>query len=850
MLKPGVTPEQRRRKPTVNARQVTKHGDNANKLVLSVFDFIRTSHGLENIVLDNVPLTTEQSTKLSDAMAHMHSQLNKLTMTNCPIGSTGMRLLTPAINKLHSMTQLTVRGCGLTDESANFLVSILRASQANMDQLYWNSTLRMSDPLSSSMDSSALAGAVINDETNHVFSSGLLVLDVAENELTSAAVDIMGRQLKNNNWLLVLDLSENSIGVNGFGSLVTALRSGEGPALSTVLMKGNPGFNIETSSAMKDTTDLAPDRLDCMPAEMYEVLKEFQNSQAEEMLGAEAAPPAPVMSTSQVTVAPEEENEREDKEEEEEEGEKKKKKIGGRGGGQQGQEALIVAAAGDAAAARPKSASGGRGGSGSGSSSSRSGDMDFSINPGSPGNGPHGDPALSPAASLGGSRAEDNEAGMDGRPVSRNSLRPRPGTAVSENGFSPAQTPSPGGNGMDSSRSSGNMCGSKGRDGSGSGSGGRSAEASANLPHPGVVGLGDMLGEGVDSIDLLNGPGLVLEGRFRSSSSGSDGGGRRQVTRSFDTGTNRSSSRNRQRGMITAVSTSTGLAMMAAANGEKKPFYPSGHNSAYARSRDGSVINPRARAAKYAEKVRIEQMCLLRPPTPPGNAESSCSSSNKKPVAGKRRKKSKATTVSAAGDNKKTASAAPASGSGDQTQTTLKRVTQAQSRMDRRLGQLTGAVEKVTKQLEATNERMQDLSDSLSDSVLNLSLNNSSRSRDNNSNNNNSGSSSKVKASPSSVTKGTSTATHSIVDVVEAPSPPPSPPKASQDRASNTTESSLSPSTTPRGSNRKSSSGSGSPVSSPSSSPARPRNRDKDVSRVIRSSMREKLDKYLDELQY
>ena len=103
-----------------------------------------------------------------------------------------------------------MKGCGLTNESANFLTAILRASVAHMDQLYWNSTLRMSDPIDGSLDSGT-SGAVMNEDTNHVFSSGLLVLDISDNELTGDAVNVLSRQLKNNHWLLALDLSGNRI---------------------------------------------------------------------------------------------------------------------------------------------------------------------------------------------------------------------------------------------------------------------------------------------------------------------------------------------------------------------------------------------------------------------------------------------------------------------------------------------------------------------------------------------------------------------------------------------------------------------------------------------------------------
>ena len=141
MLKPGVSPQDRRRKPTVNSKNVTKHPEaNSNKLLLAVCEFIKSSYGLVSIVVDNVTIAPEILVKLGEAISSMHSQLEILSFHNCPLGSQGLRTLTPHLNQVEHITRLNLQGCGLEDDSAAFLLSILRASEARMDQLYWNST--------------------------------------------------------------------------------------------------------------------------------------------------------------------------------------------------------------------------------------------------------------------------------------------------------------------------------------------------------------------------------------------------------------------------------------------------------------------------------------------------------------------------------------------------------------------------------------------------------------------------------------------------------------------------------------------------------------------------------------
>ena len=55
-----------------------------------------------------------------------------------------MRLLCPHLAR-SSIQVLALEKCDLTDNSCDFLASIIKAQEAKLDNLYWNSTLRQNE---------------------------------------------------------------------------------------------------------------------------------------------------------------------------------------------------------------------------------------------------------------------------------------------------------------------------------------------------------------------------------------------------------------------------------------------------------------------------------------------------------------------------------------------------------------------------------------------------------------------------------------------------------------------------------------------------------------------------------
>lgn len=385
--------------------------------------------------------------------------------------------------------------------------------------------------------------------------------------------------------------------------------------------------------------------------------------------------------------------------------------------------------------------------------------------------------------------------------------------------------------------------------GSGGGVGGSNA-------HPGIGSL--------DSVDLLNGPGLAVDRGALAMASSFEAGGAGSAH-----------GRGSMQSAFWAAGSSEGLPMPMPSSSTRRgdkdraPFYPGGAGSTYQNARDGVTPNPRMRAAQYAEQVRMMQLCM----PPPG------------PVARPRRKKKRALRASSTGTGKAADSASTTTNKGvsmsttSATANTQQRVPSARggaastggrNRTDRKLELLTGAVEKVTRQLEITAERITDLSDSLSESVVNLSLNSGrlQNPADTTSASTESGASAGARgkaASKSAQRKGgvdgspspsryggtsrdaPGAGASSLADIIEAPSPV----KGGGGSGGGAADRASEPSSSPTRTKQQGQGGTRcSPVSSPSSSPSRTKNRDKDVSRIIRNSMREKLDKYLDELQF
>jgi hypothetical protein len=63
-----------------------------------------------------------------------------------------------------------------------------------LDTLFWNTTLRY--------DPTAVSGTVATEETDRVFSQGLVALSVNGNHITEKGIGALRRAIRNNHWFL------------------------------------------------------------------------------------------------------------------------------------------------------------------------------------------------------------------------------------------------------------------------------------------------------------------------------------------------------------------------------------------------------------------------------------------------------------------------------------------------------------------------------------------------------------------------------------------------------------------------------------------------------------------------
>ena len=356
----------------------------------------------------------------------------------------------------------------------------------------------------------------------------------------------------------------------------TLFEEGENSALGTILIKGNPGYLPHTCEALKDLTDQAPDRTDCMPIQLYEALRSLACEQAEELclltMLLVVSPQTPAvkvmflllqllhkrMALSHLFDAD--------------------STMLGRNAGTPRNTDV---------GERPRTASGGKRGAivSEGRSDSNRDDMEFAIPTTVDTEGGsefQGSPKMSDCGPV--DTPEDSGTGpeslSDRRPPSRSGLRPRPRSTGSM-----IQSPNVGG------------ADSAGFDPPAAGCGPTSSRRKINRrKQPSSEQPAD-----VDSVDLLGGTGMAV-GTARNTArnsvvgpSRSDALCRRAPTRSQSAGSRTTSS-------------------FLRTSKETIPFYPSGTTNGTnydAIRKSGYTATPRARAAQYSEGLRF-QLQLMR----------------------------------------------------------------------------------------------------------------------------------------------------------------------------------------------------------------------------------------------
>lgn len=231
------------------------------KLFKEITRFISRSKSLSEISFVSIVIPGEILYVIGKALSNTTSVIRWLSFKSCDIdGNNGLQVLTPFLCAL-SLQVLGIERCGLTDESIPYVASIIKAQQHRLDDLYWNATLRIDANSAKEHTGGAEALEEREERTNFVYSCGLVALSLYDNLFTGSGLRALTRVLRNNNWLLGLNLARNRLDQEAITTIVEELVHNK--VIQVVLLKDNPGVDqqsvkILNSIIASNTTAVLP----------------------------------------------------------------------------------------------------------------------------------------------------------------------------------------------------------------------------------------------------------------------------------------------------------------------------------------------------------------------------------------------------------------------------------------------------------------------------------------------------------------------------------------------------------------------------------------------------------------
>ncbi len=197
-----------------------------------------------------------------------------------------MRLLCPHLAR-SSIQVLALEKCELTDNSCEFLASIIKAQEAKLDNLYWNSTLRQNE--------------ATMPENTEIMSQGLVALSISGNKFEGKSILTLARVLKRNGWLLGLNMGNNMLSSEAIDTILDVIRTNS--VINVVVFNGNPG--VEAMKVEVDKYYLAHrsgNKLNWLPSNIAAVLRKWISETEKLLFGVESVE-APISGNESKRVA-------------------------------------------------------------------------------------------------------------------------------------------------------------------------------------------------------------------------------------------------------------------------------------------------------------------------------------------------------------------------------------------------------------------------------------------------------------------------------------------------------------------------------------------------------------------
>lgn len=224
-----------------NSREISTSSLNWGdfKLFKELINFIHNAKSLKSLSFQNIEIREEIVILLSAALENSQSPIQWLSFVSCNFGRDyGLKLLTPSIGRMRSLSVLSIEQCGLTDVSIPYISSIIKAHSSQLDSLFWNSQLRVN-----------YVEVAAQDVDNSVLGRGLVAVSLFGNLIEGENIDYLIKVLRDNYWLLGLNIADNKLSHTAVAVMMNDLLTSSNK-MRAVLLKDNPGLQPYTAKSL------------------------------------------------------------------------------------------------------------------------------------------------------------------------------------------------------------------------------------------------------------------------------------------------------------------------------------------------------------------------------------------------------------------------------------------------------------------------------------------------------------------------------------------------------------------------------------------------------------------------
>ncbi|GMI48792.1 hypothetical protein TrCOL_g10812 [Triparma columacea] len=199
-------------------------------LVKTLAKFLRRAANLKTLSVVGLNFALSDVRLLAKGLCmNKKAQLSQVTFLRCrTLGAPGFASLSPFLCSCTAMS-IRVVDCGLTDDAGPYVSSIIRSHGARRDEAIWSAGLR-----------GRAVKAHSEECPKELPTIGALVLDFSLNSLGDASAEAISEALKNDCWLLGLNLGGNKITSKGAQDILKGI--GTNMTVRALVLASNRGI--------------------------------------------------------------------------------------------------------------------------------------------------------------------------------------------------------------------------------------------------------------------------------------------------------------------------------------------------------------------------------------------------------------------------------------------------------------------------------------------------------------------------------------------------------------------------------------------------------------------------------